>query len=355
VRSLRILLANKELETWTGTIIVLRDFALKYAQRGHRPVVWAPRMGGTTVEEFERLGIEMVENLSDLDDAPDVIHGHHNISTALALAAFPGVPAIMFCHGLSWFDLPVISRRLWRHVAISRVTTDQLKRHGADPDRIVVLANAVDLSRFPLRDTPLPEKPAAAMAFTKFREHVALVREVCTRRGMTFVAMGAGGEIGSWEPERELAEQHLVFGTGRCALEAACAGAAVVVGDARGLAGMVTRRNLRALRRANFGRMALIRPITAATISAEIDKYDPEDAAEVCRLLREDADLEKATDRMEEMFAEALEAGMPRAWTEDDRQWLSRFLENWLVPPSDREEWRSAYEELSRAAERKTM
>lgn len=180
MQSQRILLTNRELWTWTGTVIVLRDFALKYRERGHRPVVWAPRMGGTTVEEFRRLGIEMVEDLSELATPPDVIHAHHNLSTALALAAFPGVPAIMICHGASWFDLPLVSRRVWRHVAISWVTSDQLKRFGADPDRIVFLPNAVDLNRFPPRDKPLPSKPSAVMAFTKNRDHVPLVRSLCS-------------------------------------------------------------------------------------------------------------------------------------------------------------------------------
>lgn len=167
--------------------------------------------------------------------------------------------------------------------------------------------------------------------------------------------MGAGGDIGSWEPERELREQDVVFATGRCAIEAACAGAAVVVCDARGLAGMLSTRNLSALRRANFGKLSLIRQASPALIAAEFDKYDAADAAEVTRRLREDADLEKATDRMEAMFAEALAAGLPRAWTEDDRQTLARFVEDWPVPPPDRAEWRDVHEELSRAAERKAM
>lgn len=350
--SLRILMTNRELETWTGTIIVLRDFALKYRERGHRPVVWAPRMGGTTVEEFEHLGIEMVRSLSDLDAPPDVIHGHHNIPTALALAAFPGVPAVLFCHGLMWFDLPLTIRRVWRHAVVSRITQDHVKRHGGDPERIVFLPNAVDLRRFPPRDRPLPAKPQTAMAFTRTREQVPTIRNECTRRGMAFSAMGAGGEIGSWEPEKELAHQDIVFGVDRCAIEAACAGAAVVVGDAEGFAGMLTTRNFRALRRANMGRPALIRPFSTGLIADEIEKYDPVDAAEVTRLMREDADLDKAADRMEEMFAEALSAGFAAVWTEDDRRWLTALLDFWPVPPSERKAWRNARDELAQAAGR---
>jgi len=333
MRPLTVFMTNIELTNWRGAQIVLRDFAVALKRRGHRPVVWASYPGYAS-DQYRKLGIEVVDHPADLAKPPDIIQGQHNLPTAAALASYPGVPAILLCHSTEWADQPLHLDRIWRYVTVDRKRQEFLiKRHGIDPARMAILPNAVDLTRFRPRGTALPARPSRAMAFTKFSGHVGLLKSVCTGRGMVFDSIIGGVGETDPEPEHTLREQHVVFATGRSALEAACAGAAVIAADRRGVAGMVTTRNMRVLRKGNFGSLALIRPVTSEIIAQELDKYDPGDAAEVTRWLREDADLEDATDHIEALYEGALAAGFPQRWTDDDRRGFAALLNAWPAPP----------------------
>lgn len=334
MRPLTVLMTDIQLTMWSGAKIVLRDFALKLGERGHRVVAWSSQQDAEVVSELRRIGVDVLDDMSDLPYPPDVIQGQHNIPTMIAMATYPGVPAVLFCHSREWADVPLHLARIWRYIAVDRMRHEFLvKRHGVDPARVVTLHNAVDLTRYPPRHAPLPARPANALAFTKRRGHVALLRSICESRGMAFEALGTGADKVVVKPEEILSRQDLVFATGRSAIESACAGAAVILADARGIAGMVTRRNFRALRKANFGSLALIHRMNPANVIREIERYDPEDAAEVTRLVRQDADLDSATDRMESLLQAAAAAGFPNAWTDDDRRGLTAFLDNWPAPP----------------------
>jgi hypothetical protein len=158
------------------------------------------------------------------------------------------------------------------------------------------------------------------------------LNEACSRCGITFSPIGRGTGDLSAEPERLLVQQDLVFATGRSAIEALCCGAAVIVGDDRGLAGMVTTANYAALRALNFGSGAFTRPITVESIMTEIARYDRDNALAVVARIREDADLERLLDRLEILYREAMVAGRNRlTWSAHDRRALRRFVKSW--PP----------------------
>ena len=85
---------------------------------------------------------------------------------------------------------------------------------------------------------------------------------------MALLGRGVGRVV--TDPERELVACDLVFATARCALEAIAAGAATIVMDGRGLAGVATRANLGMLRQHNFGARALREAVTVEAVEAEI-------------------------------------------------------------------------------------
>jgi len=329
--SFRVLLVDQELITWTGAKIVLRDFALNLAKRGHRPVVWSPRTGAAA-DAFRELGIRVIDELSELETPPDIIHAHHNLTTALALATFPGVPAVMFCHSVFWQDIPISSPRIWRHIAVDRTRRDFLVKENRVPaDRVVVIPNAVDLARFPPREEQIPVQASRCLAFCKTGVQLDMMRRACAMRGLDYDQIGHGAGHIVLEPEHHFRREHLVIATGRGALEAAIAGAAVVIADAYGMCGMLTSRNVRARRKVNFGVRCQVHPLTMDNFLREIDKYDHEDAARVSMLLRQEADLEDALDQVEQIYADALAAGLPDVWTDDDRAGLEAFEQTWLL------------------------
>lgn len=152
------------------------------------------------------------------------------------------------------------------YLAVDDTVRDRLvQMEGIAPYRVETLYNTVDLLRIPQRN-PLAPKPRRALAFTKFKAQIPYIQEACRRRGVELDVLGAGGDRLVLDPERELIGYDLVFATARMALEALCAGCAVVVCDSRGLADLVTQANFADLRRLNFGLRALTRPVSVESL-----------------------------------------------------------------------------------------
>ena len=308
---LRVLLTNRVLAQRTGTELYIRDVAAGLVRRGHRPVVYSPRLGPLAAE-IRRATVPVVDDLACVGEPPDVIHGHHTLETLTALLAFPRVPAISVCH--SWvaaFDEPLAFPRVRRYVAVDDTCRDRLlSEHGVAPDRVEVVLNAVDLARFTPRP-PLPERPAKALIFSNSTgpgaPHVGAIRQACAASGIAVDVAGAGSGRTLDRPEHVLGSYDLVFAKARAALEAAATGAAVILCDIAGAGPMVTTDNVARLRRLNFGVRALDREPTVAAIAGEIARYDAPDAAAVSRLVRTHAGLEAQIDQLLGIYGEVLE------------------------------------------------
>src|SRR5215470_16060630 len=96
-KALRILITNVGIANRTGTEIVAMELARQYLATGHLAAIWAPLIDRQVAAEAIHTGVSVVERLSELPWAPDVIHGHHHLETIAAIRQFPGVPAIFVC------------------------------------------------------------------------------------------------------------------------------------------------------------------------------------------------------------------------------------------------------------------
>lgn len=297
----RVLLATYSVTSSSGTDLYTRDLALALLRRGWQPVVYATVLGAVA-EELRQATIPVTSDISAIAAAPDVIHGHHHLETLAALARFPGVPALFVCHdGLAWHSTPPRTPRIGQYIAVDRNCRDRMMlEHGIADVR--VLLNAVDLERF-TRRSALPRRPKRALVFSNSASSFATpIESACLKRGIALDVVGRASGNAVEHPEEILSRYDLVFGKARCALEAAATGAAVIVCDSAGLAGMITTRDLDAMRQLNFGARLLQRPITEETIGAEIDRYDPEDAAKVTDAVRTTAGIDLLAEQFIELY-----------------------------------------------------
>lgn len=350
VPGLRILLTNVQFGFRSGTEIVVRDFALGLQRRGHDVTVYAPKLEALA-EETRALGIRVVDDLRLVPHTPDVIHAHHIGPTVEALARYPGVPAIWICHSSDgWIDTPPVFPQISRYCAVDELTRERLvSTPGIDPAQIVMMPNAVDLRRCPPRPVPLPVRPRRALVFGKSSDVAPLVEACCREAGIEFSAIGYGAGHVTPDPEPHLLQADIVFASARAAIEAIVAGAAVVVMDGRGLAGMATTGNAAYMRRNNFGLRTLVHPVSASAVAAAIAKYDSADAIAVSEGLRRDADLELILDRLEAMYrgaiVEAAAASDRSAATADA---LTGFFRDWLPGGSgEPRAWQGEHRRLS--------
>ena len=317
MRSLRVLITNNSLRGRTGSELYARDIALGLLERGHTPILYAPR-AGELARELRRETVPVVEDLAQVGAAPDLIHGQHHPETMTALLHFPETPAVFFCHGwLPWDERPPRFPRVLRYVAVDDTCRDRLLwEHAVPAERVRVILNFVDLERFRPRP-PLPPRPRRALLFSNYADegtHLGAVREACARAGIELEVVGRGVGRVTREPEKLLGGFDLVFAKGRSALEALAVGAAVVLCDASGSGPLVTAAELPRLRRLNFGVRALAGELRPEALAAQLARYDAGDAAEVSRLIRAGAGRAEAVEEVIELYREVVaeHAARPR-------------------------------------------
>ena len=307
---MRVLFTNHSLAVRAGTELYVRDVALALLARGHEPIAYSRQLGEVAAE-LRRAAVAVVDDLDRLERPPDLIHAQHHLEAMTAVVRFPATPALYVCHG--WLpdeEAPPRHPRIRRYVAVDELVRRRLADEcGIPTARTTVLLNFVDLDRFRPRP-PLPARPARALVFSNRASEadvVPVVREACRASGVAldFVGLEAGGTVSN--PEQVLGGYDVVFAKGRSALEAAAVGAAVVLCDADGLGPLVSSAALEGLRAFNFGMSLLGRPVTSEGVARALAGYDAEDAMEVSRRLRAEAGLDRAVERLIEIYREVVE------------------------------------------------
>lgn len=337
---MRVLLTNNTLSWVAGSELYLLDVATALRDRGHQPVCFSTLLGPVAAR-LRKATIPVVDDLGDLAEPPDVIHGQHHLETMTALLRFPGVPAVYVCHGFGpWQEAPPRFPRIRRYVAVSHATRDRLTlEHGIPEGRIRLLLNSVDLTRFQPRG-PLPSRPRRALVLSNQASPTTFflaVEEACRRAGLVLDAVGAGMGTATDRPEAVLPDHDLVFAYGRSALEAMAVGAAVVLCDAPGLGPMVTSAELDRLRVNNFGSRVLTAPVDVDGVLRQIERYDAADATEVSRAIRSTAGRDAAVETLIGLYGDVIaeQAGSSDP-PEADLAAASGYL-RWLGPFLKRE------------------
>ena len=333
---MRVLIFHARLSHLTGGEVNARDWALGFKARGHKVVVYTLEPG-PVAEQVRKAGIAVVTDPASISDPPDIMVGTGINDVVALLARFPDVPAIQIAQIWDhWNAYPCLLPQTVLHVAVDDLNAEMLiNEFGVPREQVRVIYNAINFDAAAVRKAPLPARPARALVIVKQNTpHVDAIRAACAARNIAvdFFGYGIGRRLS--DPLAIIADYDLVIGAARTALEGAVGGAAVIVADQRGLAGLLTSANLERFRKDNFGRELLTRPIDAATIGDEIDVYDPIDAAAVAAALRADASLERQLEQWEAIFAEAIDRfrrAPPTA--EEARRALSAYLAQHLPRP----------------------
>jgi len=307
---LKILLTNADLGLYAGTQVVVRDLALELQKLGHHPMAYSHKLGDVACE-LKAHGVEVIDDLQHLSSTPEVIHGQHHPLVMDALLRFPEVPAVLVCHAAKGFaEAPFYSPRIMRYVAVDNRCRARFEHHSRIPaHRIQVLLNAVDLERFRPR-APLPSQPQRAAVFSNNASrftHLPAIRKLARQMGLPLEVLGRQQGKAVPDPENFLPRYDIVFAKARCALEAMAVGNAVVLCDVAGAGPLVTTKNFDALRPMNFGAGVLVNPISAGGLRAELERYDPADAALVSARVRNEAGLHAAARQWLDLYASAIE------------------------------------------------
>lgn len=194
---LTVLITNIAFSFRSGTEIVVDQLARGLSQRGHRPIVFSPYMTGAMAKALRLQGIAVVDRLAHVGGVPDVIHGQHNVTTVMAMTAFPECPVVFSCHDFDApKDQPPLVPRIRRYIAVDEICRERLLNDGVPDEKIVLLYNAIDLKQYQRRD-PLPVRPRNVLVLTKGSHHLAAVQSAVESAGMTLEGLGSGFEAWS--------------------------------------------------------------------------------------------------------------------------------------------------------------
>lgn len=330
---MRILITNHNLGKHGGTEMYVRDLAIGLLKRGHTPIVFSMNLG-IVAKELIKATVPVVDDLSRIQEPPDLIHAQHSLESALALLAFPGIPAIYTCHDWGWeHDFPPSLERIKRFVAVDITVKDRLtEREKIPADKIALLQNAIDLERFKAR-CALPEKPNRAIVFSNYMspEQVTAIRQACEPLQITVDSAGTKVWNPTSEPEKLLPHYDLVFAKGRCAWESLAVGCAVICCDQQGMGPLVTLDQLDFLKQRNFGRRTLQNPITLENVQREVLRYHPQDAQQVSLQIRQSSGLDQLLTQIEQLYQQVLKESENQSPISpaEEMQSLSRFLAYW--------------------------
>lgn len=296
MKQLRILITNNTLDRHAGSEVYARDLALALLAHGHFPILFSTVLGAVA-EELRLATIPVVDDLSKIAEAPDLIHGQHHLETMMAVLHFPDVPAIFICHGwLPWEEDAPLVPSILRYLAVDDLCFERLNSVcGIPASRIQVIRNAVKMNVFAPR-TELPLRPKSALVFSNHPAQspaVDIIRRACLAFGMERVdTMGAVANTSVSRPQEALGAYDVVFAKGRSALEALAVGCAVVVCDIGRLGEMVTSHNVERLRRLNFGVRTIQQPLTEEGLQEQLACYQAHDMPAVQGYIRQNADFD---------------------------------------------------------------
>lgn len=300
MKSLRILIVNRQMASRTGTEIYVRDLALSLQKRGHQPFVFSPRLG-LLADELQSTGIPVVDRLGAIDVDPDVIHGHHTWETMAAVLQFPEVAAVFVGHdSTAWHDTPPRLPQIKQYVAVDHTLRERfVDQHGIAAEQVTVVANPIRFDRFQHRG-PLPNKPERALLISGYSGPCerAIIEAACTARGIQLDAVGRHFGNPTSQPETLLARYDLVFAKGRCAFEAAAVGAAVILCDTWGCGPLITNEFLDTGLGILTGRNMMADSLCVETLLERIDAYDRRAVQGVSQQIRETFDAEAVVDQL---------------------------------------------------------
>jgi glycosyl transferase family 4 len=307
MHSLRVLITNADLWPRSGTVMYVRDVALELQRQGHQPMVFSST-GGEVAQELRRAGIPVADRPGRLPK-PDVIHGHHGAPTLIAIRRWPDVPAIFVSHAHAGIiDRTPHAPQIRRYFGVSRLCVARVVAEGVAEERVSLLPNFVDTSRFQARP-PLPERPRRALVFSNYASastQLPAVIEACRRAGIELDVIGAGVGRPTAHPECVLPAYDIVFAKAKAAMEAMAVGSAVVLCDFGGVGPMVTAAAFDDLRAKNFGMEALRDPLEPRLLLREIERYDPLDAEAVRDLIRSRASLASSVEQLGQIYRDVL-------------------------------------------------
>lgn len=268
---MKILFTNDALVSRGGSESYLETAAHALRGLGHDVLVYSPTCGAFA-DQLRAAGFPTTDDVGELPDDVDVLHGQHLTATARLRERFPELPLVFASH--SWFvpiENPIPELRAGAFLAFNDLTERRL-RASASAAGIPVhrLRQPIGISFADGARIPIGDRPQRVLAVSRRMNQVARdLERACSERGLAFDVVGRRRE--SDDPRREMLEADIVVAMGRTALEAMALGRAVLVLDESVVGGWITPESYERLEADGF--TGLAGGLLTGDVGALLDGY----------------------------------------------------------------------------------
>ena len=161
---LRVLICCQFFKNYTGSEIVVFEYAKELVRLGCKVTIISPTIGEPMLSKARKNRIDVhpfssppnfissnnqlqfVKNEKEFD----IIHLNHKPISDIILKLYPNTPAVMHIHSeiIPVFEEPIISPEIKKYISIRDTVTDYIKTFGIGDDQIVTISNPFDYTRF---------------------------------------------------------------------------------------------------------------------------------------------------------------------------------------------------------------
>ena len=306
---MNVLVTNLKMDGFNGTTMYVKELTHSLLKRGHHVQIYT-RVIGEIGKELLLAGIIITDNLKNISFEPDIIHAHNNITAYDALSFYKNTPMVFWIHDkLSPYDFAPLHKNIVNYLCVDYNCKERYRDDfNFDKSDSKVIYNWANIERFHLKEK-FQEVPKKALVFSNYatdNNYLVSIKNACADLNITVDVIGkeSGNQISN--PENYLANYDIVFAKAKAAMEALATGAAVIVSDYKGLAGIVTLKNISHYRKYNFGMKLMKHPNTAVSIKKEILKYNSEEIKAVSNKIRTEIDIEITIDKIINVYKESI-------------------------------------------------
>ena len=334
---MNILITQHRLTDRGDSELYTLELAHRLIQQGHCVIVYCPRLG-PLADTFLEATIPVVDCLSSIEHAPDIIHGQSGMETLTAMIRFAETPVVYVMHDWSSpFDRPPLLARIRKYVAVEKTCFDRLTlKVGCPAERATILQPTVDTKKFWKRK-PLPDLPKQGLFYSDDLDQgpLADLQAACDQHGIALDRSAAVLKECEQPLETILPKYDLVFAHGRCAAEALAVGCAVVLCSQKKSGPMISSNEVEQFSRFNFGMRLVPHNHSQGRLSHVIKTYDAADADITCNWVRETAESNHWISQLVELYESAINEykSDQNFWTTlaklTETQQIAEFLSAW--------------------------
>lgn len=305
---MKIVITVHSLKNYGGTESYTYTLAKELVQQGHEVFCFSLQLG-EIAEMMRKEGVVVTNDLTQLPNKINFIHGQHKLETTLVCNKYPNTPAVFVSHGIiPWQEQPPLLKQIVRYIAVSEEIKEHIhKKYSIPNDKILIIRNGIDLERF-TAIKPINDVPKKLLLLSNRYSDIVFqtISEACLSLNIEIHVVGQRGLV-TWETEKEINNADIVVSLGRGVLEAAACKRFVIIYDYNGGDGVLSAHSFERFSKKNFSGRTERKHFSTQEFIQLINEYSKPMVNENYSYIKHSHDIKKIVSQLLDVYNLKLE------------------------------------------------